>query len=283
MGKHKDTPQKKAAREFASQWADALGWDEQDVRRREAAKEFTNLDSQVLSALRRDLLLYLANISPDDAAKSLKPKTSAAPRFNDPELHETTGKLAIRCAHCDLYQFMAKNKTCTRCHRPLYGSGSDGAENQSRSIIAGWGFEEETPQAILSLQKALRVIWSREVPLPEKQTCADLLLKVATQRPGRASVIAPLPFGKLLFPANNLPGQILVGILENWTDMAVCGNPGCTEPFFLAKRSSQVYCERGECTRYAQRQKSKKWWNENRGKKVTAKRRKHAKRSNRPN
>ncbi len=87
-------------------------------------------------------------------------------------------------------------------------------------------------------------------------------------------------FGHLEFGADNFPGQIVLAILENWTDMAVCVNPDCPERYFLAKRSTQRYCERGECTKYGLRKKAKKWWSVNRAKQKGGVG--HAKGSNRP-
>lgn len=129
-------------------------------------------------------------------------------------------------------------------------------------------FKPETPGTLATAQKLLRIIWRRDVPLGTKQYVVDVLLVAATQRPGRTepALYAPLPFGNLALGGKNFPGQLVMAILENWWRMAKCGNPECPVPYFLAKRSSQRYCERGDCTRYAVRQKALKWWRDNRGK-----------------
>jgi hypothetical protein len=99
-----------------------------------------------------------------------------------------------------------------------------------------------------------------------KQYIVNLFAALAAKRGDRVGISAPLPIGYLMFAAKNFPGQVTVAILENWWDMTACGNPDCPARYFLAKRSSQRYCERGECTRYAVRKKAKKWWAENRAK-----------------
>ena len=79
----------------------------------------------------------------------------------------------------------------------------------------------------------------------------DAFYSAATQGSYSAGVYAVLGAGNLLFAVKNFPGQILTGILEHWARMARCANPDCSVPYFFAKRSNQIYCERGECTQYA--------------------------------
>ena len=138
-------------------------------------------------------------------------------------------------------------------------------------------FEHEKADVIASAQKALQEgVWSRDVLLAAKQQLVDYLLVAATSRPDRggalgmlisqAGLCAPLGVGHLEFSEKNFLGQLVIAILENWWRMAKCGNPDCPAPYFLAKRSTQRYCERGDCTQYAVRQKALKWWTENRSK-----------------
>jgi len=127
-------------------------------------------------------------------------------------------------------------------------------------------FEPVTPVQLAYAKKALQLIWPRDVPIPSKQQVVDLLLAAASKSADRPGVFAPLAFGHLEFDAKNFPGQLLIAILENWPFMAVCGNPECKTPYFFSKRSTQKYCERGECTRYAVRKKALKWWNDKRAK-----------------
>jgi hypothetical protein len=132
--------------------------------------------------------------------------------------------------------------------------------------MESFGFEPETTAVMEAAKGTLQGVWSRDVPNDTKQFIVNLFLSAATKRADRAGIIAPLMLGQLEFAAKNFPGQIVLAVLENWHRMAKCGNPECPAPFFFAKRSTQQYCERGECTRYAQRKKSRKWWGENRAK-----------------
>jgi hypothetical protein len=129
-------------------------------------------------------------------------------------------------------------------------------------------FDPIPQEAIALLQKTLQMIWRRDVPLDTKQYLANVLYVGATRSPYCVSggLHPNLAMGSLFFAGRNLPGQVLTGILEHWPSMAHCANPECQAPYFFAKRSTQVYCERGECTKYAIRKKALKWWEENRGK-----------------
>lgn len=130
-------------------------------------------------------------------------------------------------------------------------------------------FEPEPPDFLGTAKQDLQRIWPRDVPVALKQPTVDIFLHLATKTAARAGVYAPLPFGRLDFGARNFPGQLVLAILENWPHMAVCGNPECPAPYFFAKRSTQRYCERGECTRYAVRKKALKWWKKEKAKNTT--------------
>jgi len=131
-------------------------------------------------------------------------------------------------------------------------------------------FEPERPTFLENAQKDLQKIWPKSVPIDAKQVMVDAWLCAATKRLVGAGLHAWLVTGRLEFDYKSFPGQFVVAILENWRRFAVCGNPECEERYFFAKRSTQRYCERGECTRYALRKKAKNWWTEHRAKKHTA-------------
>jgi hypothetical protein len=127
-------------------------------------------------------------------------------------------------------------------------------------------FEPESPTMIGAAQAALRSIWARSMPLREKQEVVDAWAGAATKRIFRAGVRASLETGRLELDYRSFPGQFVVAILENWRRFQICANPDCSVRYFLSQRSTQRYCERGECTRYAVRKKARKWWTENRAK-----------------
>src|SRR6266704_3742830 len=135
-------------------------------------------------------------------------------------------------------------------------------------------FEPERPTFLENAQKDLQMIWSRSTPIDKKQSIVAAWLFAATKRlfagvGASAGLRARLATERLEFDYKSFPGQFVIAILENWRRFAVCANPECEERYFFAKRSTQRYCERGECTRYALRKKAKNWWTENRAKKHT--------------
>src|SRR5206468_12985559 len=71
--------------------------------------------------------------------------------------------------------------------------------------------------------------------------------------------------GRLVVDARNLPAQLAQAVLENRDYMRVCANPDCAVPYFLAKRSTQKYCEAGVCVHEASKEYKRKWWRETRG------------------
>lgn len=120
-------------------------------------------------------------------------------------------------------------------------------------------FEGENNAMIASAQRDLRAIWPRSVPVLDKQRVVDAWL-AATKRAGRAGINAWLGRGRLEFDFRSFPGQFVMAILENWWRFQVCANPECAASYFLAKRNTQRYCERGECTRYANQRYARTYW-----------------------
>jgi hypothetical protein len=114
---------------------------------------------------------------------------------------------------------------------------------------------------LANAQRDLRELWQSSMGIADKQRIVDAWLEAATKRTGRAGVNAWLGRGRLEFDFRSFPGQFVLAILENWWRFHVCGNPECPARYFLAKRNTQRYCERGECTRYAQQRYSLNYWN----------------------
>jgi hypothetical protein len=134
-----------------------------------------------------------------------------------------------------------------------------------RTKLAG-RFQPEADAMYVSARRDLRAIWSDAISRGQKQQYVDAWLHAALGRPDRAGIWAPLKVGHLILNPLSFPAQFVVAILENSQRFAVCANPECVAPFFLAKRRTQKFCERGECTRYAQNQYALRWWKENKGK-----------------
>jgi hypothetical protein len=96
--------------------------------------------------------------------------------------------------------------------------------------------------------------WRPSLPSAESKTTEDKNEPFAMWEPD-------LKTGKIVPVTSSLHAQLVQGVLEQYGRFAVCENPDCPARFFLAKRSDQKYCERGECTAYAQRKYALKWWN----------------------
>jgi hypothetical protein len=149
---------------------------------------------------------------------------------------------------------------------------------------------QPTPSQISKVQAELRSIWSDFSQAPSTGTpilehwlfsaTQGLLvpesLRITKEKDlelgeyklqGDISLIPNWRTGQIEFAPSNFLGQLVTAVLENWRDFRVCGNPECAAKFFYAKRRNQRYCERGDCSKYAQQQHALKWWRENRQKK----------------
>lgn len=52
---------------------------------------------------------------------------------------------------------------------------------------------------------------------------------------------------------------VLLYALKHVRLLRYCANPGCKEPYFVARRSSQFYCS-SPCAKPAQKEAKLKWW-----------------------
>jgi len=86
---------------------------------------------------------------------------------------------------------------------------------------------------------------------------------------------------QLLGAGEHLDGysMVLMYAVKHAHLLRFCANPACREPYFVARRGSQIYCS-PECAKPAQKEAKIKWWNEHgakRREKSRGKRRKHGK------
>jgi hypothetical protein len=135
-----------------------------------------------------------------------------------------------------------------------------------KQLLDWFAFDPAPPEAILRARWTLQYIWNRELSTDAKQHIVQLLLSVAICWPDHGGIYASLLSQHLEFDRRNFLGQLVIGILENWPNMAKCANPECVVPYFFAKRVTQRYCERGECTRYALQKKAREHWRRKYGK-----------------
>ena len=83
-----------------------------------------------------------------------------------------------------------------------------------------------------------------------------------------------LPFGcsltaRQLVPHNGaLRAMLIVGVFDHWGHFKYCANPKCATPYFIAMRKDQTVCDAEICKAEKQREHARRWWNENRAKKI---------------
>jgi hypothetical protein len=69
-----------------------------------------------------------------------------------------------------------------------------------------------------------------------------------------------LELGRIVMDVRNLHAQMAQAVLDEAKYMKVCGNPDCSNRYFVASRTDSKYCEQGECTRYGQKVASRESW-----------------------
>lgn len=126
-----------------------------------------------------------------------------------------------------------------------------------------------TKEEIYLLRGAVRGIWERKRSEQDVNTQLFEWLRWSTvNTPPQFHVFPWMPdvrAGKLLPMVRDIPARLAMAVLQHYPRLAKCGNPDCVVPYFIVKRQSQKFCERGECTRYAQNQYALKWWREKHG------------------
>jgi hypothetical protein len=129
--------------------------------------------------------------------------------------------------------------------------------NQPMRIWQGF-FGGETQTSILDARNELRELWNADTSATRKEEILTSWL-----RRGPADFLLPRWKGRgfILVPNyTNLRAFLFMAITHSSARFARCHNPRCPAPYFLAKRRSQKFCERGDCTAYAQRKYALNWW-----------------------
>jgi hypothetical protein len=131
------------------------------------------------------------------------------------------------------------------------------------------------------LQPILRKVWKESVPTMKEAglmfIAGDYMHKSAEAVTGEnLGFIAGTGFAGV--PDKFL--MVLLYALKHVRLLRYCANPDCKEPYFVARRASQVFCS-GPCAKPAQQEAKKKWWDKHgeaaRRKRLQKKRRgKHA-------
>ncbi len=124
-------------------------------------------------------------------------------------------------------------------------------------------FGLRSDKELLSLRDELREVWDARTSQDRKHLLLRRWLAwQPSKQTGEAySAWEPILSRGLLVPDHhNLHAQLAFAALEHARRFACCKNEGCPARFFLAKRRTQKYCERGDCLAHAQREYALKWW-----------------------
>lgn len=129
-----------------------------------------------------------------------------------------------------------------------------------------WPFNKESSSTLYRLREQLRSIWEDRLSGGAELSYV-LDHWVNYQHPGLESVgykswRVSLKQERILPTDKNLRGFLAFAVLIHFPLLAVCGNPECPVKYFVGRRHDQKYCERGDCTAYAQRQYALKHWRE---------------------
>lgn len=148
---------------------------------------------------------------------------------------------------------------------------------------------ENTIGFFVWLQPRLRAIWREPSPLLKEAGLMMLTADYMRQCAPLKGVKFPsawsgsLEFQEILGMPRHTDKflMVLLYALKHVHLLRYCANPDCKEPYFVARRASQIFCS-GPCAKPAQQEAKRKWWNEHgeaaRRKRLQKKRRgKHAK------
>lgn len=128
-------------------------------------------------------------------------------------------------------------------------------------------------RSMYELRNDLRAIWERRLSVRKSNEALNGWLVWSTQIHAPEVFLPWVPdirTGRLLPVWENLPARVVMAVLEHFPKLRKCANPDCAVPYFIANRKTQLFCERGECTRYAQSQYSLKSWRKKRQSQTTA-------------
>jgi hypothetical protein len=129
-----------------------------------------------------------------------------------------------------------------------------------------WHVVREDPQSAIRLKAELRSIWGQGAPDYANSMLTYWLYGGPPADPSAVKMFHWIPdvrTGRLVPVKEHMRGRLALAVLENYSRLKKCINPHCPAPFFLAKRKTQCCCDVGECTKYAQNQRSLEWWEKN--------------------
>jgi hypothetical protein len=113
-----------------------------------------------------------------------------------------------------------------------------------------------------SIQEQLRKVWQPDVPTEVK----NRVLTEWLQADKNTMAVADWERGQMWVNPANLTAELASIVLSNKDRLAVCQNPDCNNPYFIAPKKGRKYCEQGGCTIYAQRKYARESWQRKHGK-----------------
>jgi len=138
----------------------------------------------------------------------------------------------------------------------LHDDGQERFWASQKSLWTKW-FGRESKEDLFELRDQVRRVWDRLTKLTDKNR---ILMKWLLPHGERPAILARFERAAILPNPFNLRAVLAFAIVERAAKLAHCYNPDCPVPYFVAKRKDQKYCERGDCTAYAQRQYALDWW-----------------------
>lgn len=125
-------------------------------------------------------------------------------------------------------------------------------------------------QFLRQIQARLRTIWREQAPLLKEANimllAGEYMRAYATELEDNRRITADLPKEILAIMGLEPPRpdafvMVLLHALKHVQLLRYCANPGCQEPYFVARRHSQVFCSE-PCAVVSQRASKLKWWRE---------------------
>lgn len=117
-------------------------------------------------------------------------------------------------------------------------------------------FWKVSDRDLLKLRDEIRTIWTTAaVSGREAEEIMQRWLewKPAEHEHPKFSFSPSLELGRIVLDPRNLHAQMVQAVLERSKYMKICGNPDCANPYFIARRNDQKFCETGICTNYGHR------------------------------
>lgn len=126
--------------------------------------------------------------------------------------------------------------------------------------------DDESEEALLALRDQLRAIWPSKPnrDIPRQAVLQEWFETQALTDPEKWFVLFQWGIIRPVF----FRGELAWAFCRHSSRLAMCGNPECPAPYFVASKRTQKYCSKtDECARYATRAAALKYWRNKEAKK----------------